>query len=283
MKKVWIIIGAVLVVVVVLALGVVIVMAQSRMAGDYQSRVQTDWAKLNDSLAQLDSAIAAKESFSFTDTAKDADALRRTFDERAIYYRSMTPPAGGKLFHAYYVDYLSKASAALSAIGTNCSTWSESETAKMRSADTALCDSSRYCATAWNGKRALVYKPDLFQNVPSIFNQMHQARKPAPPVSTVVVERNNDSGGSVMLSSDYVLPDSSSRDLSSSEILGLTPWQLRIARNEIYARHGLRFQTAAMSQYFGSKCWYHPRYNSVDGELSPLEKRNIQRIRGYER
>lgn len=36
----------------------------------------------------------------------------------------------------------------------------------------------------------------------------------------------------------YVIPDSSSRYLSTSELQGYSDWQLYIARNEIYARHG---------------------------------------------
>ena len=37
---------------------------------------------------------------------------------------------------------------------------------------------------------------------------------------------------------DYILPDSSSRILSDSEVSGLSKEELRLARNEIFARHG---------------------------------------------
>ena len=38
--------------------------------------------------------------------------------------------------------------------------------------------------------------------------------------------------------SDYVIPDSSTRYLTNTDLTGLSEWQMRIARNEIYARHG---------------------------------------------
>ena len=56
--------------------------------------------------------------------------------------------------------------------------------------------------------------------------------------------------------SEYILPDSSTRVLSADELYGLTAEQLRIARNEIYARHGRRFNSADLQAWFDSKSWY---------------------------
>ena len=42
-----------------------------------------------------------------------------------------------------------------------------------------------------------------------------------------------------------------------SEVSGLSDWQLLIARNEIYARHGLGFKDESLREYFQSKSWYH--------------------------
>ena len=55
---------------------------------------------------------------------------------------------------------------------------------------------------------------------------------------------------------DYILPDSSSRILSDSEVSGLSKEELRLARNEIFARHGRKFDDAQLQSYFESKSWY---------------------------
>ncbi len=54
----------------------------------------------------------------------------------------------------------------------------------------------------------------------------------------------------------YIVPDSSSRTLSSSELSGLSAAQLQMAINEIYARNHRRFDTPSIQSYFDSKTWY---------------------------
>ena len=56
--------------------------------------------------------------------------------------------------------------------------------------------------------------------------------------------------------SEYVLPDSDKRYLSRSELTSLTNDELRVARNEIFARHGRRFNDAALQSHFDSCSWY---------------------------
>ncbi len=50
---------------------------------------------------------------------------------------------------------------------------------------------------------------------------------------------------------------------------------LRLLRNEVYARHGRPFQTAWLAEYFRSEPWYTPRKNFTDTELSATERANI--------
>lgn len=59
---------------------------------------------------------------------------------------------------------------------------------------------------------------------------------------------------------DYILPDSDKKYLSSSDLAGLTKAELKIARNEIYARHGRMFDDAALREHFEGKSWYTPKY-----------------------
>ena len=54
----------------------------------------------------------------------------------------------------------------------------------------------------------------------------------------------------------FIFPDSDIRKLTSTDLTYLTKEQLKIARNEIYARHGHIFQTKDMQAYFLKQSWY---------------------------
>lgn len=54
-------------------------------------------------------------------------------------------------------------------------------------------------------------------------------------------------------------------------------------RNEIFARHGYKFKSEEMGDYFLNKSWYIPLYDNVDGLLSKTETENIELIKRYEK
>lgn len=55
---------------------------------------------------------------------------------------------------------------------------------------------------------------------------------------------------------EYILPESNSRYISETELAKLTDEELRLARNELYARHGRMFDDPVLRAYFSSKTWY---------------------------
>lgn len=55
---------------------------------------------------------------------------------------------------------------------------------------------------------------------------------------------------------EYILPTSNSAFLTEADLEGLAKEQLRIARNEIYARHGRKFHDNELQSYFDAKEWY---------------------------
>ncbi|MFU7527352.1 YARHG domain-containing protein [Qipengyuania sp. ASV99] len=73
-----------------------------------------------------------------------------------------------------------------------------------------------------------------------------------------------------------VFADSSTRQLDYAELAGLNAGALRIARNEIYARRGFRFEDDALRSYFSRFDWYSPRTDTVN--LNAIEQRNIELI-----
>lgn len=85
---------------------------------------------------------------------------------------------------------------------------------------------------------------------------------------------------------DYILPTSSSAYLTRGDLAGLSQEQLRLARNEIYARHGRKFKAKELQDYFNSKSWYVGTIDSnsfKDDYLNAYEKENIKLIQSLEK
>jgi hypothetical protein len=73
------------------------------------------------------------------------------------------------------------------------------------------------------------------------------------------------------------------RLISEQMLHGLSLNELRLLRNEVYARHGRQFQAPWLSQYFFSQPWYSPNENFKDEELSGPDKQNVETIVAYEK
>lgn len=70
--------------------------------------------------------------------------------------------------------------------------------------------------------------------------------------------------------------------ITEAMLRGLSLHELRLLRNEIYARHGRPFKTLWLQQYFGSQMWYDPNDNFKDEEVSGTDKTNVETIVAYE-
>lgn len=87
---------------------------------------------------------------------------------------------------------------------------------------------------------------------------------------------------------DYILPESNSRLLTESDLTGLSKEELRLARNEIYARYGRKFKDTALQDYFDSKPWYQGTEEPAafdarqDAVLSKTEIANLDFIKAHE-
>ncbi|SCC06846.1 TcaA 3rd/4th domain-containing protein [Bacillus wiedmannii] len=79
----------------------------------------------------------------------------------------------------------------------------------------------------------------------------------------------------------FIFPDSDIRKLTSADLTYLSKEQLKIARNEIYARHGHIFQTKDMQAYFSKQSWYreNPYFS---GTLTNIESYNVELIKARE-
>ena len=84
---------------------------------------------------------------------------------------------------------------------------------------------------------------------------------------------------------EYILPESASRLLTEADLENLTQEDLRIARNEIYARHGTKFLDEGLQEYFNGKSWYNGTIEPDDFKedmLSEIERTNEDTIVNYE-
>lgn len=70
--------------------------------------------------------------------------------------------------------------------------------------------------------------------------------------------------------------------ITEAMLRGLSLHELRLLRNEIYARHGRVFKTLWLQQYFGGQVWYDPNEDFKDEELTGPDKTNVETIVAYE-
>ncbi len=99
------------------------------------------------------------------------------------------------------------------------------------------------------------------------------------------LEIETDSGNADSNNSDYIIPYSGSRYLTEEDLADLTPWQLKLARNEIYARRGRKFLDEQLQAYFDSCSWYTGMIEPDDFNedmFNDYEKQNKDFIRKYE-
>lgn len=72
------------------------------------------------------------------------------------------------------------------------------------------------------------------------------------------------------------------RTITEQMLQGLSLHELRLLRNEVYARHGRMFHADWLQQYFYQQPWYAPDENFQDESLTGNAKLNVETIVRYE-
>ncbi|MEM7373315.1 MAG: YARHG domain-containing protein [Bacteroidota bacterium] len=65
---------------------------------------------------------------------------------------------------------------------------------------------------------------------------------------------------------------------TEDELSGLSEQELRIKRNDIFARHGYMFRSEDLQAHYSKQNWYRPSLENVDNLLTTQDKQNIQLI-----
>ncbi|MCL4366847.1 YARHG domain-containing protein [Patescibacteria group bacterium] len=113
-------------------------------------------------------------------------------------------------------------------------------------------------------------------SAPARLSQTLQSVTPtvtSKPTPTGVSSANNQ----------FVLPFSNTRAVVEADLKDLTPWQLKVARNEIYARYGRAFVSQDLACYFAKQSWYKENPAYSDQSLSSLEIANVNFISSFEK
>lgn len=79
---------------------------------------------------------------------------------------------------------------------------------------------------------------------------------------------------------EMVLPASKHTKLNHTNISGFSLEKLRVARNEIFARHGYIFSSKELTYYFSATSWYKPETKNVS--LTEIEKYNVMFLKQLE-
>lgn len=75
----------------------------------------------------------------------------------------------------------------------------------------------------------------------------------------------------------YIFPDSDTRYLTAEEITAYSAEEIRIGRNEIYARHGRIFNDETLVEHFEATSWYEGMYTAEE-----LDAMGMTIFNGYE-
>lgn len=66
------------------------------------------------------------------------------------------------------------------------------------------------------------------------------------------------------------------------DLVDLSLKELKIKRNEIYARKGKKFKSKELQKYFGQFDWYKPQYENVVNMLNKQDHENIAKVKKAE-
>lgn len=113
------------------------------------------------------------------------------------------------------------------------------------------------------------------------YKKLFENKKPQKAPEPKIAERASTKSSVAMTGSgpyDWL----SYRYADYNDVAYKSPDELRIMRNYIFARHGYKFKSQDLQEYFAGFSWYTPLYSDVYGSLNKIEKANIKFIQQYE-
>jgi len=107
--------------------------------------------------------------------------------------------------------------------------------------------------------------------------------KPAKNQASVKLNATEQKNVDLLAAQEAKLREWLSANEINDEFLGpLFAEDLRVLRNEIYARHGRIFKDVKLQKYFAAQAWYKPNADFKDDQLNEIEVKNLAKIREAE-
>lgn len=138
----------------------------------------------------------------------------------------------------------------------------------------------------------IIFLPNLLKkdtktnNTKATISTTEITQPATPPLTTepATEQPTTEQPSSTVEDSSYILPDSDKTRLSYNDLAQLSESELELAQNEIYARHGKKFSTDYIQEYFDNQSWYNGTIEPEDfnnNTLSKIEQDNIDMIEDY--
>lgn len=124
--------------------------------------------------------------------------------------------------------------------------------------------------------------PKTISPTPSIIAEPSERLIVAPTITPTISTSESPTPKVTISSGNFIFSQSDKEIIKESQLISLTPWQLKVARNEIYARHGRSFVHQDLSCYFEKQSWYKLDPKFVDTNLTSVETKNVSVILNYE-
>jgi hypothetical protein len=109
---------------------------------------------------------------------------------------------------------------------------------------------------------------------PAVLNATERAN-----MERLLAEKDKGRGTAISIGDMDVFQNSL---LTEDKLKGLSILELRILREEFYARHGKTFDAPGIRDYFNWRDWYKPARNQSAIKLTKIEQQNVDLLLGYE-
>lgn len=107
--------------------------------------------------------------------------------------------------------------------------------------------------------------------------------KPAKNQKTVMLNVTEQKNVELLASYEAKIREKLATDLLGDDALGdMFAEDLRVLRNEVYARHGRVFKDPELQKYFESQAWYKANPDFKDDQLNEIEAQNLAKIKEAE-
>lgn len=110
-------------------------------------------------------------------------------------------------------------------------------------------------------KKSLVLPTDEPEEIPEVTMEPAAEETPEPTPEVTPAPEKTPKKSKANSKGTYILPGSNKRYLTKADIRGMSAKKINLAKNELYARHGRKFERADLRKYFKSRTWYTPIYS----------------------